>query len=62
MAAEEEKAIMWHGRENSGGSWPPAFPPLLTILIQHHEDDLFIDLKEISGIAATTKSKQYLVQ
>ena len=20
---------MWHGRGNSGGSWPPAFPALL---------------------------------
>ena len=23
---EEKKANMWHGRGNSGGSWPPAFP------------------------------------
>jgi len=26
MAAGREKANMWHGRGNSGGSWPPAFP------------------------------------
>ena len=26
MAARREKANMWHGRGNSGGSWPPAFP------------------------------------
>ena len=25
MAAGREKANMWHGRGNSGGSWPPAF-------------------------------------
>ena len=23
---EEKKANMWHGRDNSGGSWPPPFP------------------------------------
>jgi len=23
---EEKKANIWHGRGNSGGSWPPAFP------------------------------------
>jgi len=26
MAAGREKANMWHGKGNSGGSWPPAFP------------------------------------
>jgi len=23
---EEKKANMWHGRGNSSGPWPPAFP------------------------------------
>ena len=43
-------------------SLPPSTkqPDISPDLIQHHEDDLFIELKEISGIAATTKSKQYL--
>ena len=26
MAAGRENANMWHGRGNSGGSWPSAFP------------------------------------
>ena len=30
---EEKKANMWPGRGNSGGSWPPAFAPLITIEI-----------------------------
>ena len=25
-AAGREKTKKWHGRGNSGGSWPPAFP------------------------------------
>ena len=26
MAAGREKANIWNGRGNNGGSWPPAFP------------------------------------
>jgi len=32
MAAGREKANMWHGRGNSGGSWPHALPPLVQVV------------------------------
>ena len=55
MAAGTEKANMWHGRGNSGGSWPPAFPcsswaPKTNCLryIMVHHFELFIVFSKIS--------------